>query len=111
MKKKLAVLEPPVEPPKEEPKKLEPCVSFRYSTGRNTTIEVAVWPNEFKSEDDKVLTYYTVTNFRSYCDDRGEWHDHNGYYRLNDLPALFHALKKAYAFIMEQRELNSRTPF
>lgn len=47
-----------------------------------------------------------VTNHRAYCDEQGQWHDHNGHYRLNDLQTLIYALQKAHAWIMDQRDLN-----
>ena len=59
-----------------------------------------------KFSDGRWSATFTVTNHRAYCDARGQWHDHNGYYRLNDLQTLIYALQKAHAWIMDQRDLN-----
>jgi hypothetical protein len=59
-----------------------------------------------KFSDGRWSATFTVTNHRAYCDAQGQWHDHNGHYRLNDLQTLIYALQKAHAWIMDQRDLN-----
>jgi hypothetical protein len=86
--------------------KRKPAVSFKYPTDRTTTIEVAVWPNQITLQSGEQVQVYAVTIQRSYLDREGEWQK-NGSYRGHELPVLMHALTRAHAWILDQRELNT----
>lgn len=84
----------------------KPIARFRYPTDRSTTIEVAVWENQIATQDGTLLPVHGVTIQRSYKDGEGHW-QRGGSYRAHDLPALLHALQRAHAWMLDQREMNS----
>jgi hypothetical protein len=108
--------EPPPDPTTRSPsdppagsgngEKKRPVIAFRYPTDRSTTIEAAVWPSLITLQGGEQVQVYSVTVQRSYKDQAGNWQK-NGSYRGHDLPVLLHALERAHAWILDQRELNS----
>lgn len=109
-RKKLDVLEPPVEPPKEEPERQQPVASWRYPTTKDNQVEVSIWENTAINGSGEQFTFFSITNQHHWCDKDGLWHT-NGYYKFGDLPALLHGTNKAYAWILDQKDLNITQPF
>lgn len=79
-----------------------PVMSFGpFTTDQMTSIEVAIWQNEFEGDSGKFTTY-NITMKRSYRDKQGKWHP-NLNYRPHDIPVMIHALEKAYAWILDAK--------
>ena len=99
-------------PPNGQPaaEKRRPVISFRFPTDRTTTVEVALWPNKIKLADGTEVEVLVATIQRSYKDAQGEYVE-NRSFRVHDLPVLSHTLARAYAYAMDQRELNGSCPF
>src|SRR5205085_8207032 len=99
-------------PPNGQPaaEKRRPVISFRFPTDRTTTVEVALWPNKIKFADGTEAEVLAATIQRSFKDAQGEYVE-NRSFRVHDLPVLSHALARAYAYAMDQWELNGSCPF
>src|SRR5437870_5056987 len=53
--------------------KRKPIVSYRLSSDRTTSIELAVWSNTFTSKEGEPYEQLSVTIQRSYKDANGAW--------------------------------------
>jgi hypothetical protein len=83
--------------------KKRPIMNFGpFPTDRNTSIESSIWCNEIEAGGKKVKTY-NVTIQRSYRDGQGQWAK-NQTYRVHDLPVVIHALQRAHAWILDNKE-------
>lgn len=78
-----------------------PVMKWRYSTGRDSSIEVAVWANIAQGEKGP-FTSYSATFRKSYRD-KGEWKNTDSV-RSHELLTLSHALIRAFDWIAEQKE-------
>src|SRR4051812_6658237 len=68
--------------------KKKPVVSYRLSSDRTTSIELAVWSNTFTSkETGEEYEQLSVTVARNYKDANGAWCK-GGSWRIHDLPCL-----------------------
>ena len=91
--------------------KKKPLVSYRLSSDRTTSIELAVWSNTLKNrETNEEYEQLSITLARSYKDQNGAWCK-GGSWRVHDVPCLMFLLQKGYAFALERRTGDTSIPF
>lgn len=90
------------QPTKQKPTaKEKPVMSWRYATGRESSLDVAVWANTMTGERGSYVMH-SVTFKRSYRDKDGAWKT-NDSLRSHELLVLANALTRAYDWIVEQK--------
>lgn len=78
-----------------ETQKSKPAATFRHRT-----ISASV----FENEGQKGGTYYSVSVQKRFKPDKGDWKTTTNFMR-DELPVLTELVRQAYAYILEQEEL------
>jgi hypothetical protein len=92
--------------------KPQPLVSYRLSSDRTTSIELAVWSHFYKNQQGEDYEQLSMTVQRSYKDTQGVWQNQaRPSWRTHDLPVLLFLLQKAHSFAMNRRCDDSSIPF
>src|SRR5947208_1361034 len=79
--------------------KRKPLVSYRLSSDRTTSIELAVWSNTLRNQQSgEEYEQLSITVQRSYKTDAGWQRQDKPSWRAHDIPCLLHLLGKAHAF-------------
>lgn len=81
-----------------------PVATFKCASSRDTYVEAAVWENEVNYQDGSKGTQYVVSFSRSYKNGEGWKTNHS--YRAHDLVILEHLLRRAHAWVTDQRVIH-----
>ncbi len=89
----------------------KPLISWRLQSDRTTSVEVACWPNTFRTQAGEEYEQLTFTVSRSYRDQAGMWVK-GGSWRTHDLPILTFLIAKAHDYALLRRTtVNADCPF